>query len=192
MLPLAWLSTCGALVAQPALRPTLRSTSRATVVAEFEPPKLPDLPKLELPGGFPNPFGGGGDGATPAPAPVRKQPNARWPEEAILDESLPDPVYDGKSPYLGRVEVGFTRAAEVLNGRVAMMGFVGMFLIEAVTGNGIIGLLGLSYDSGATEAAAPITGLFAWVTRALALAGVVGTTVTIRGLGGRPGMEGRP
>ncbi|NJL89369.1 MAG: high light inducible protein [Coleofasciculaceae cyanobacterium SM2_1_6] len=39
------------------------------------------------------------------------------------------------------VEVGFTPKAEVLNGRLAMIGFVSLLLLEVVTGHGVIGFL---------------------------------------------------
>jgi Chlorophyll A-B binding protein len=36
--------------------------------------------------------------------------------------------------------VGFTPRAEQLNGRLAMIGFVSMLLLEAVTGHGLVNL----------------------------------------------------
>jgi Chlorophyll A-B binding protein len=38
-------------------------------------------------------------------------------------------------------QTGFTRYAEKLNGRLAMLGFVSLLVLEAVTGHGLIGLL---------------------------------------------------
>lgn len=38
--------------------------------------------------------------------------------------------------------LGFTKKAEILNGRLAMIGFVALLLIEVLTGNGILGILG--------------------------------------------------
>ena len=38
---------------------------------------------------------------------------------------------------------GFTKSAEVLNGRLAMLGFVSVMAIELVTGQSILGQLGL-------------------------------------------------
>jgi hypothetical protein len=39
------------------------------------------------------------------------------------------------------VQAGFTKYAEKLNGRLAMIGFVSLLALEAVTGHGIVGLL---------------------------------------------------
>lgn len=39
------------------------------------------------------------------------------------------------------VEVGFTPQAETLNGRLAMIGFVALLLLEVVTGHGIVGFI---------------------------------------------------
>jgi Chlorophyll A-B binding protein len=38
-------------------------------------------------------------------------------------------------------QVGFTAHAEKLNGRLAMLGFVSLLVLEALTGHGLIGLL---------------------------------------------------
>lgn len=38
-------------------------------------------------------------------------------------------------------EFGFTREAERLNGRLAMLGFASLLLIEALTGHGLVNLL---------------------------------------------------
>lgn len=61
----------------------------------------------------------------------------RW-NEPILDESLPDPVYDDQTPYKGRVPYGFSRTAEVLNGRAAMLGFTVLYLQESIVGKGVL------------------------------------------------------
>ncbi|MBD6616290.1 high light inducible protein [Komarekiella sp. 'clone 1'] len=37
---------------------------------------------------------------------------------------------------------GFTTYAELLNGRLAMIGFVSLIALEVLTGHGILGLLG--------------------------------------------------
>ncbi|MBW4683739.1 MAG: high light inducible protein [Komarekiella atlantica HA4396-MV6] len=37
---------------------------------------------------------------------------------------------------------GFTTYAELLNGRLAMIGFVSLMALEVLTGHGILGLLG--------------------------------------------------
>ncbi|NDJ24168.1 high light inducible protein [Nostoc sp. B(2019)] len=37
---------------------------------------------------------------------------------------------------------GFTAYAELLNGRLAMIGFVSLIALEVLTGHGILGLLG--------------------------------------------------
>lgn len=38
-------------------------------------------------------------------------------------------------------QTGFTAHAEKLNGRLAMLGFVSLLVLEALTGHGLIGLL---------------------------------------------------
>jgi hypothetical protein len=38
-------------------------------------------------------------------------------------------------------QFGFTEHAEKLNGRLAMLGFVSLLILEAVTGHGLVGLL---------------------------------------------------
>ncbi|AFY31250.1 chlorophyll a/b-binding protein [Calothrix sp. PCC 7507] len=45
-------------------------------------------------------------------------------------------VYVDKTP-----RVGFTKYAEKLNGRLAMIGFVSLIAVEVITGNGLIGWL---------------------------------------------------
>lgn len=40
-------------------------------------------------------------------------------------------------------KMGFTRFAEVWNGRLAMIGFVSAILVEVATGQGILGQLGI-------------------------------------------------
>ncbi|VEP13822.1 Protoheme ferro-lyase (Ferrochelatase) [Hyella patelloides LEGE 07179] len=40
-------------------------------------------------------------------------------------------------------KLGFTRFAEIWNGRLAMIGFVAAILVEFLTGQGILGQLGL-------------------------------------------------
>jgi hypothetical protein len=72
----------------------------------------------------------------------------RFPEP-ILNDSIPDPVFDGKSPYKGRVPYGLSTFAEKINGRFAMMGFTILFLQELVFGRGVLDLYGLPYDPGA-------------------------------------------
>ena len=73
---------------------------------------------------------------------------SRW-SDPILDESIPDPVYDAKSPYKGRVPYGFSEFAEKLNGRAAMIGFTVLYLQEAIAGQGVLQQYGFSYDEGA-------------------------------------------
>lgn len=38
-------------------------------------------------------------------------------------------------------QTGFTQHAEKLNGRLAMLGFVSLLVLEATTGHGLVGLL---------------------------------------------------
>lgn len=77
----------------------------------------------------------------------------RWSDK-VLDESLPDPVFDRESGYKGRVPYGFSNAAEKWNGRAAMMGFSICYLQELFTGKGVLSLYGLPYDEGAIVSAA--------------------------------------
>lgn len=41
-----------------------------------------------------------------------------------------------------RLRTGFTTYAELLNGRLAMIGFVSLIALEVLTGHGVLGLLG--------------------------------------------------
>mmetsp|Transcript_27542 Transcript_27542/g.53618 ORF Transcript_27542/g.53618 Transcript_27542/m.53618 type:complete len:127 (+) Transcript_27542:30-410(+) len=69
--------------------------------------------------------------------------------EPILDESLPDPVFDDDYQYKGYSRFGFVEYAEAINGRAAMMGFTILFIQELLTGKGVLELYGLPYDAGA-------------------------------------------
>ena len=40
-------------------------------------------------------------------------------------------------------QLGFTRFAELWNGRLAMLGFVAAIVVESMTGQGILGQLGI-------------------------------------------------
>ena len=109
------------------------------------------------------------------------KPNERFPDEAILDEGILDPVYDeaARYPYKGESKFGIVAYAERLNGRAAMVGFTALFLIELVSGKGLIELLGLQYDEGAQMAIADggIVGfVLAWVARLIVL-GAAGASV---------------
>lgn len=42
---------------------------------------------------------------------------------------------------MAETQTGFTPYAEKLNGRLAMLGFISLLVLEAVTGHGLIGLL---------------------------------------------------
>ncbi len=81
-----------------------------------------------------------------APTPVAQQ--QRY-DDAIFDESKPDPVFDADIGYRGRSSFGFVSAAERLNGRAAMMGFTICFLQELIFGKGVLEQYGLPYDPGA-------------------------------------------
>ncbi len=43
--------------------------------------------------------------------------------------------------YVAKATTGFTPEAEILNGRLAMIGFVALLGLEFLTGHGIIGFL---------------------------------------------------
>lgn len=49
-----------------------------------------------------------------------------------------------KVPNMERPKKGFNRYAEQLNGRAAMIGIVGLVVVELVTGKGLLSLLGLA------------------------------------------------
>lgn len=68
----------------------------------------------------------------------------RWPEVEAAAK-----VPFEMEPYKGRVKYGFSNAAERINGRVAMMAFVILYLQEAVVGKGVLTQYGLPYDAGA-------------------------------------------
>ena len=69
--------------------------------------------------------------------------------DPILDEKIPDPIYDEETGYLGKSPIGFVQDAESFNGRAAMAGFTICFLQEIVLGKGVLELYGLPYDVGA-------------------------------------------
>jgi len=73
----------------------------------------------------------------------------RWQDAPIFDESGPDPIFDDKQGYLGKVPYGFSNNAEIINGRAAMMGFSVAYVQEAITGKGVLEQYGLPYDEGA-------------------------------------------
>ena len=49
-----------------------------------------------------------------------------------------------KVPNMERPKKGFNRYAERLNGRAAMVGMVGLVVVELLTGKGLLTLLGLA------------------------------------------------
>ncbi|PZO22501.1 MAG: hypothetical protein DCF25_02545 [Leptolyngbya foveolarum] len=49
-----------------------------------------------------------------------------------------------KVPNMERPKKGFNQYAEQLNGRGAMIGIVGLILVELLTGKGLLTLLGLA------------------------------------------------
>ena len=61
--------------------------------------------------------------------------------DPILDEKIPDPIYDEETGYLGKSPIGFVQDAESFNGRAAMAGFTICFLQEIVLGKGECSLL---------------------------------------------------
>lgn len=69
-------------------------------------------------------------------------PSGRW-SDPILDESLPDPVYDDGYKYKGNTKIGFNDFAETLNGRAAMVGFFILFMQELIFGKGVLSQYGL-------------------------------------------------
>ncbi len=96
------------------------------------------------PGFFSNPFGNDDEGGAPT---VQRTDNP-W-KLPILDDSLPDPIYDAPSTYKGRVPYGFSTNAELLNGRAAMIGFAILFLQELLFGKGVFELYGIPLAEGA-------------------------------------------
>eukprot|EP00962_Isochrysis_galbana_P013231 scaffold3767_cov114-Isochrysis_galbana.AAC.30 len=74
--------------------------------------------------------------------PASPKINPLW-NEPILDDFLPDPVFDDTYEYKGRSKTGFVTFAEKLNGRASMMGFTILFLQELITGKGVLELYGL-------------------------------------------------
>jgi hypothetical protein len=114
------------------------------------------------------------------------QLNARY-KEPIFDESIPDPVFDRESGYKGAVPYGFSRTAELLNGRAAMMGFVVVCLQELFAGRGVLQQYGLPYDEGAIVP--PTEGFVLPPVVALVLAFIVTVLATYGGavLGGNKG-----
>ncbi len=54
-----------------------------------------------------------------------------------------EPTSTPPTPNLPEPKFGFNYYAECLNGRAAMIGFILALLIEALTGQGVLGWLGL-------------------------------------------------
>ncbi len=48
-----------------------------------------------------------------------------------------------QTPQIPEQKLGFTRFAELWNGRLAMIGFLSAILVEMATGQGILGQLGI-------------------------------------------------
>jgi len=130
------------------------------------------------------------------PSPLRLsgvQMSSRWPEAKILDESVPDPVFDDPTPYKGRVPYGFCDFAEKMNGRAAMMAFVVLYLQEAIVGTGVFTQYGLSYDAGAVvpEAASSLPWLVGFgAATAITLGATFSLTLLDQKLSGSSGVRG--
>ena len=69
-------------------------------------------------------------------------PSGRW-SDPILDDSLPDPVFDDDYEYKGSTKFGLNDFAETLNGRAAMVGFFILFMQELIVGKGVLSQYGL-------------------------------------------------
>ena len=52
-------------------------------------------------------------------------------------------IQPSKLPNMERPKKGFNQYAEQLNGRAAMIGILGLVLIELITGKGLLSVLGL-------------------------------------------------
>lgn len=66
-----------------------------------------------------------------------RTPGTILDEQGKLNNFAIEPkVYVQENP-----RTGFTPYAEILNGRLAMIGFVSLLALEALTGHGIIGFL---------------------------------------------------
>ena len=50
---------------------------------------------------------------------------------------------ENQTPPIPEQKMGFTRFAELWNGRLAMIGFLSAILVEMATGQGILGQLGI-------------------------------------------------
>merc|ERR1719353_180529 len=181
------------LLVQPSLRPSgvVRLQRASAPAMEDEGFKMPDLPDIPNPfgggGGGGGGAGGGGDGESPfamiskmaEAGRLERLPNGgRGPKP---DEGILNPVYDeaARYPYKGESKFGIVAYAERLNGRAAMVGFTALFLIELVSGKGLIELLGLQYGEGAQMAIADggIVGfVLAWVARLIVL-GAAGASI---------------
>jgi hypothetical protein len=58
-------------------------------------------------------------------------------EQGLLNNFAVEPkVYVQENP-----RTGFTPYAEIINGRLAMIGFISLLALEVITGQGIIGFL---------------------------------------------------
>lgn len=64
--------------------------------------------------------------------------NTKFYKEAMAS------IQPTKVPNMTRPKKGFNKYAEQLNGRAAMVGIVGLILVELLTGKGLLTLLGLA------------------------------------------------
>ncbi len=60
-------------------------------------------------------------------------------DQGLLNGFAVEPKMSYVEP--GQSQFGFNKASEMLNGRMAMIGFVSALVLEVITGHGVIGFL---------------------------------------------------